>query len=76
MDADKLVRMANQIAANLDCGPNEAQAVAMVADHIRRFWSPLMRRQIIERWRQRPTEFSARASQAVAAIAEQQAVAS
>ena len=70
MDVDKLVRMANQIAANFDGGSDEAQAVASVADHIRRFWTPSMRKQIVERWRERPDELSARAAQAIAAIAE------
>lgn len=41
MDLQKLARMANQIAANLDCGDGE-KTVAAVADHLRRFWSPLM----------------------------------
>ena len=70
MDVDKLVRMANQIAANFDGGSDEAQAVASVADHIRRFWTPAMRKQIVERWRKRPDELSPRAAQAIAAIAE------
>lgn len=75
MDADKLVRMANQIAANFEGGSDEGQAVAGVADHIRRFWSPSMRAQLVERWRERPDELSARAAQAVASIAEQAATA-
>jgi hypothetical protein len=65
--------MANQIAANLDCGADEDQAVALVTDHLLRFWSPLMHRQIAERWQQRPEEFSPRASNAIAAIAERRA---
>lgn len=71
MDVEKLVRMANQIAANFDGGSDEAQAVGSVADHIRRFWTPSMRQQIIERWREQPADLSPRAALAMAAIAEQ-----
>jgi formate dehydrogenase subunit delta len=47
MDVNKLIRMANQIAANLDCGPDKARAADAVRDHLRRFWSPSMRAQIV-----------------------------
>lgn len=43
MSGAKLVRMANQIAAFFRSQP-EAGAIAGVADHIRSFWSPVMRR--------------------------------
>ena len=42
-----LVRMANQIAANFRHHP-QAQAAAEVADHIRMFWPPLMRRELLD----------------------------
>ncbi|MBU6252732.1 MAG: formate dehydrogenase subunit delta [Alphaproteobacteria bacterium] len=41
---DNLVRMANQIAANLQ---HEADVAQAVADHIRLFWDPRMRRLIL-----------------------------
>lgn len=44
MNVDKLARMANQIAANL--GPNKEKAVAGVADHLLRFWTPAMRAEL------------------------------
>ena len=71
MDVDKLVRMANQIAANFEGYRDEEQAVAGVTDHMRRFWSPLMHKQIIERWRARPGDLTPRAARAIEAIAEQ-----
>lgn len=40
--ADKLVRMANDIARNL-APQGEALAAHATADHIRRFWDPRMR---------------------------------
>jgi formate dehydrogenase subunit delta len=42
-----LVRMANQIAANFRHHP-QAQAAAEVAEHIRMFWPPLMRRELLD----------------------------
>ncbi len=45
MSADKLVRMANQIAIFFRTQEEEA-AVAAVADHIKSFWNPAMRRQM------------------------------
>ncbi len=42
---DNLVRMANQIAANLQHEPDVPKAVA---EHIRLFWDPRMRRLILE----------------------------
>ena len=45
MSVEKLVRMANQIAVFFASQP-EAGAEAGVADHIRSFWNPVMRRQI------------------------------
>ncbi|MDP2357769.1 MAG: formate dehydrogenase subunit delta [Beijerinckiaceae bacterium] len=45
MSAHKLVRMANQIAIFFRTQPEEAAAAA-VADHIKSFWSPVMRREI------------------------------
>jgi formate dehydrogenase subunit delta len=42
-----LKRMANQIAANFRHHP-QAQAAAEVADHIRMFWPPLMRHELLD----------------------------
>ena len=48
MDASKLIRMANDIAAFFAAEPNRDDALAGVAGHLRRFWDPRMRRQILE----------------------------
>lgn len=71
MDVAKLVRMANQIAVNFEGGSSEEQAVASVADHIRRFWSPLMREQLIDHWRADSGDLSPRAAEAIAVVAAQ-----
>ncbi|MGV8965025.1 MAG: formate dehydrogenase subunit delta [Cellulomonas sp.] len=45
-DSAALVRMANQIAANLAHHPRDA-AVAAVAAHLRSFWAPEMRTALV-----------------------------
>ena len=47
MDTEKLVRMANQIGLFFRA-QGASQAVAGVEDHLRKFWDPRMRRQIVE----------------------------
>ncbi|CCV03390.1 NAD-dependent formate dehydrogenase delta subunit [Mesorhizobium metallidurans STM 2683] len=44
---EKLVRMANQIAAFFHSKPRE-EGMAGVAEHINKFWEPRMRRQLFE----------------------------
>lgn len=41
-EIEHLIKMVNQITANLARGEDEAADVARVADHLRRFWSPAM----------------------------------
>lgn len=45
-DAADLIRMANDIAANLAAYP-EPEAIAGVAHHIGDFWSPRMRQRFV-----------------------------
>lgn len=47
MGPDALVRMANQIADFFKSQPEE-KAAAAIADHIRKFWDPRMRRSLAE----------------------------
>ncbi len=42
----KLVHMANQIADNFRIQP-EGLAVAAIAEHITRYWTPRMRREVL-----------------------------
>jgi formate dehydrogenase subunit delta len=46
MSVESLVRMANDIGHFFAAEPKRADAVAGIANHIRRFWDPRMRRQI------------------------------
>jgi formate dehydrogenase subunit delta len=48
MDAEKLVRMANQIATAFAHLPQEAAAQS-VAGHINNFWDPRMRAELLQR---------------------------
>ena len=47
MDVERLVAMANDIAAFFDSEPDKKIAVEGVRFHISRFWEPRMRRAII-----------------------------
>jgi formate dehydrogenase subunit delta len=50
MKIDALIKMANQIAAFFDGegGHNTEEAATLVATHLRRYWEPRMRKQIVE----------------------------
>ncbi|MBL9077567.1 MAG: formate dehydrogenase subunit delta [Planctomycetes bacterium] len=47
MDGRKLVRMANDIAAFFAAEPERKVALDGIASHLRRFWEPRMRREIL-----------------------------
>jgi formate dehydrogenase subunit delta len=47
MDVTRLVAMANDIAAFFDSEPDKDTAAEAVRFHLRRFWDPRMRREII-----------------------------
>jgi len=48
VDVHKLVKMANEIGAFFESEPDHQLAVEGVAGHIKRFWDPRMRRQIVQ----------------------------
>ena len=45
--ANNLIRMANQIGDFFGTMPDRPQAIADVADHLKRFWEPRMRRALL-----------------------------
>lgn len=47
MEALKLVKMANEIAAFFESDPDHAAALEGVTQHLRRFWEPRMRRELL-----------------------------
>jgi formate dehydrogenase subunit delta len=46
MDIHHLVKMANDISAFFEAEPDRSKGAKGVADHIRNFWDPRMRRAI------------------------------
>jgi len=53
MNLDRLVAMVNDISAYF-AGESGADAPAAVADHLRRFWEPRMRAEIVAAYRDNP----------------------
>ena len=49
VSTDPLVRMANQIGAFFEAMPDRAEALEGIALHIKRFWEPRMRRELVAR---------------------------
>lgn len=47
MDNDNLIRMANRIGLFFSAMPERTEALEGIASHIKRFWEPRMRRQIL-----------------------------
>jgi formate dehydrogenase subunit delta len=69
MDVEKLVRMANQIAANFDYGSDKEKVAAAVADHLKRFWTPEMCALVIEGHKKNLIDLSPIAARAVEKLA-------
>lgn len=47
MNIDPLIKMANDIAAYFDSEKDRDEAARLVANHLKRYWEPRMRRAII-----------------------------
>ena len=47
MDIQHLVKMANNIASFFETEPDRSKGAQGVAEHLRNFWDPRMRRQIL-----------------------------
>ncbi len=47
MDLDNLILMANKIGLFFEAQPDREEALAGIADHVRKFWEPRMRSQIL-----------------------------
>ncbi|WP_026609923.1 formate dehydrogenase subunit delta [Methylocaldum szegediense] len=52
MKIENLVKMANNIGNFFGAEPDRAVAVRGIADHLRRFWDPRMRKAIIAHYRE------------------------
>lgn len=53
MNIDLLIKMANDIGAYFASEPDPGQAAKDVAGHLRRYWEPRMRRQIVSYYEER-----------------------
>ena len=69
MDASRLVDMANDIAAFFQGEGDPAAAGKRVADHLKRFWEPRMRSQLIAHARAGGEGLSPVAREAVSLLA-------
>ena len=52
MRIERLVSMANDIGHFFGADPDKTEAAKNVASHLRRFWDPRMRREIVAHYRQ------------------------
>ena len=52
MRADRLVTMANDIGHFFNAEPDKNEAAKSVANHIKRYWDPRMRREIVSHYRE------------------------
>jgi formate dehydrogenase subunit delta len=48
MDIHRLVKMANDIGVYYQTLPDRAEAINSIATHLKNFWEPRMRREIID----------------------------
>jgi formate dehydrogenase subunit delta len=71
MIIEKLVRMANQIAANFEFGGNKAKAVSGAAEHLSRYWTSGMRAEIIQHYENGGAGLSEIAALVVAKLADE-----
>jgi formate dehydrogenase subunit delta len=49
---ERLVAMANDIGMFFEADPDKAEAAKSIANHLKRFWDPRMRRQIVGHYRE------------------------
>ena len=48
---EQLVKMANQIALNFAAWGHDARVAQKTGEHLLKFWTPAMNRQLLEHWR-------------------------
>ena len=69
MRPERLVSMANDIGAFWAAEPDKSEAARNVANHLKRFWDPRMRRQIVAHYREGGAGLDDIARSAVAMLA-------
>ncbi|WP_281560838.1 formate dehydrogenase subunit delta [Thalassomonas sp. RHCl1] len=68
---NNLIKMVNQIAANICFQSTEQEAVLKIVNHLQLFWAKSMKQDIIEYYQQGGEELSELSAQAVARLAGQ-----
>ncbi len=71
MHIENLVKMANDIGNFFQAEPDKTQAVHGMVDHLRKFWDPRMRQQIIDHNRAGGVGLSDLAKEAVRQLDEE-----
>jgi NADH-dependant formate dehydrogenase delta subunit FdsD. len=71
MDIERLVTMANDITDFFHGAVSADEVASSVATHLRRYWDPRMRKQIIAHWQAGAAGLSESAKQGVAQLASQ-----
>ncbi|MBS1186542.1 MAG: formate dehydrogenase delta subunit [Burkholderiaceae bacterium] len=56
MDNDRLVKMCNQIGAFFESMPDRQKGAESMAAHLKNFWAPAMRQQLLAHWEQGEAE--------------------
>lgn len=72
MRPERLVSMANDIGAFFSADPDTSEAVKNIASHLKRFWDPRMRREIIAHHRDGGAGLDPVVSSAVKLLADQE----
>lgn len=70
MNIDHLVKMANEIGSFFVTANDEDTAAQLIADHLKRFWDPRMRKQVIAHLGQGGEGFTPAVAKAVGLLAE------
>ena len=65
MDIHRLVKMANEIGAFFESAADHKEAVTSIATHLRNFWEPRMRKEIIAYAREDDGDLTAIVKEAV-----------
>lgn len=73
MHSEYLVRMANDISHFFSSEPDQDEAARNVLTHVRRFWDPRMRAQIVAHYRAGGVGLTDIALKAIARLAEEAA---
>lgn len=68
MEIHRLVKMANEIGAFFETAEDRNEAIASIAAHLRNFWEPRMRAQLIEHARHGDGELKALVKLAVLSL--------